>query len=117
MRPVASIVVWVLLYVNSFLIWKRSCHNRCCTGEIKKPVAQLPPPRDSLCSYPLSVSHMADVDKSRVYKLPLGLRSVSVARQRSISGTKAELSCDKGEKRFSGGYWYLALPGQKDLWE
>lgn len=43
-------------------------------------------------------------------------RNVSVARQINISGTEAELSCDRAEKHFSGGCWYLALPGQKDLW-
>lgn len=43
-------------------------------------------------------------------------RNVSVARQINISGTEAELSYDRAEKHFSGGCWYLALPGQKDLW-
>lgn len=44
-------------------------------------------------------------------------RRVSVARHRNISRIEAELSFDRAEKHFSGGCWYLALPGQKDLWD
>lgn len=84
---------------------------------MKELVTQLPPLRDSLCSCPLSVSHMAEVNNLGYTGFLWCSGEMSVARHRNISGTEAELSFDRAEKQFSGGCWYLALPGQRDLWD